>query len=54
MGGCPHFSVENGKVHKIGTGLVPCLCTPTVLVIIGVLGTVSNDLEKHLDRIGIP
>lgn len=28
--------------------------TPNVPLIIGVLGIVSNDLEKHLDRISIP
>ena len=28
--------------------------TPNVPLIIGVLGIVSNDLEKHLDWISIP
>lgn len=28
MGGVLYFSVENSKCHKIGTGLLPWLCTP--------------------------
>ena len=28
MDGCQDFSVKNGKLHKIHTGLVPWPCTP--------------------------
>ena len=43
--GChPHFSVENGKVHKISTGLVPWLSNVTTTEI---YNTVTDGVREY-------